>query len=88
VKLWFGNATTEQARRLFERFFPDRPREATDFARRVGDRRVSMAALQDHLLLHRHDPDAAVARASQIAAPPAETPATRLSRPRSKTASV
>jgi chaperone BCS1 len=66
VKLLFGNATSEQAGRLFARFFPDRPHLAGDFAARVEGGRYSMAALQDYLMLHRRDPEEAIRRAGEI----------------------
>ncbi len=66
VKLFFGNATADQARRLFERFFPRHGHRAEDFAGRIEDRRYSMATLQDYLMLHRRDPDQAVRHAGEI----------------------
>src|SRR5260370_20205053 len=56
VKLYFGNATADQARRLFERFFADHARFAEDFAEQIEDRKHSMATLQDFLMLHRKNP--------------------------------
>jgi chaperone BCS1 len=67
VKLWFGNATADQAQRLFERFFPGHGDLARDFAGRVTDRHCSMATLQDYLMLHRHSPEAALQRVHEIA---------------------
>jgi mitochondrial chaperone BCS1 len=66
VKLWFGNATPDQARRFFERFFPQHGRLAHDFAGRVADRKFSMATLQDYLMLHRQLPEEALRRAGEI----------------------
>lgn len=60
VRLFIGDATADQARRLFERFFPDRLDLAEEFACRVGQRKLSMAALQDYLMGHRRDPEGAV----------------------------
>jgi chaperone BCS1 len=68
VKLGFENASADQARRLFERFFPDEPHLAEAFAGRIEDGRHSMAALQDYLMLHRRQPAEAVRRAGEIAA--------------------
>jgi len=68
VKLAFGNATADQARRLFERFFPEDAALAESFAAQIEDERYSMATLQDYLMLHRHDPAAAVRRADEIGA--------------------
>jgi chaperone BCS1 len=84
VKLSFGNATADQARQLFERFFPGRPSLAEDFADRVGNRRHSMATLQDHLMLHGRQPEEAILRLEQIAQP--EDGLARPVRPRSKSA--
>jgi chaperone BCS1 len=66
VRLRVGDATADQARRLFERFFPREPGLAREFAARLGGRGHSMAALQDHLLLHRQDPAGAVRRAGEV----------------------
>ena len=66
VKLSFGNATADQARRLFERFFPEQIALAWDFAGRIEDRKFSMATLQDYLMLHRRSPAEAVRRANEI----------------------
>ncbi|HYV36587.1 MAG TPA: hypothetical protein VE988_12820 [Gemmataceae bacterium] len=62
----FGNATVDQAARLFERFFPAQAHLACEFARLIGDRQCSMAALQDYLMLHRHDSEEALGNASDL----------------------
>jgi chaperone BCS1 len=67
VQLWFGNATADQARRLFERFFPERVDLARHFEERVEERQWSMAALQEYLMLHRRNPEAALRRMHEIA---------------------
>lgn len=54
----FRSATTQQAAALFKRFFPE-----ADDALVAGitiPRNVSMAALQGHYIIHKHDPQAAV----------------------------
>ncbi len=66
VKLAFENATADQARRLFERFFPEHAHRSEEFAGSIEDRRYSMATLQDYLMLHRRDPEEAVGRVSAI----------------------
>jgi mitochondrial chaperone BCS1 len=66
VKLAFENATADQARQLFERFFPQHVHLADDFARLIEDGKFSMATLQDYLMLHRRDPEEAVRRANEI----------------------
>lgn len=54
------NADDEQARQIFLRFLgEEHDGLAREFAGRAGDGRFSMAALQEHLLLHRDDPEAA-----------------------------
>ena len=64
------DATVEQARRLFLRFFEDRELEADAFGTAAGDQGVSMAALQGHLLRYRNDPDGAVANALDLLSAP------------------
>jgi len=51
-----GNATPEQARQIFLRFFPGFVKEAEMFATNLAmlSREPSMAELQEHLLVHRH----------------------------------
>lgn len=60
VKVFLDNASVEQARRLFEQFFPEHRHLASGFAEQIEDRRHSMAALQNHLMLHHHDPERAI----------------------------
>jgi chaperone BCS1 len=66
VKLSFGHATSDQAGRLYARFFPTHTRLAPDFARAVQSRRYSMATLQDYLMLHRREPEEALKHVSEI----------------------
>ncbi len=66
VKLLFDNATADQARRLFERFFPESAHRASAFAASIADRRFSMATLQDYLMLHRRHPEEAIRLAAEI----------------------
>ena len=71
----FSHATPDQARRLFNRFFSDRLDElgsrldwfACEFAERIPEGQVSMAALQEHLLRHRDSPLEASRAAFQAA---------------------
>jgi chaperone BCS1 len=65
-KIELAHATPDQARRLFIWFFRDSglnhaelAREAEHFATQVPDGKVSMAAIQEHLLRHRRSPEAA-----------------------------
>jgi chaperone BCS1 len=67
-----GNTTSDQARRLFAWFYangndhgngqpdPEVERWAGEFAARVPDGQVCMAAIQEHLLRYRNDPESAV----------------------------
>ncbi|MCI0684322.1 MAG: AAA family ATPase [Gemmataceae bacterium] len=66
VRLSIGNATADQARRLFERFFPERREFAREFAELIEDGRHSMAALQDYLMMYRGDAEGAFNGASQV----------------------
>jgi chaperone BCS1 len=60
-KVEFGNASGDQARRLFLRFFPDELELAKDFAAGVGGGdHYSMADLQKVLLDNRNDPSGAI----------------------------
>jgi chaperone BCS1 len=65
-KVELGHATPDQARRLFLWFYRDcalgqaeLDRQAVRFASQVPEGRVTMAAIQEHLLRHRHTPEAA-----------------------------
>jgi chaperone BCS1 len=58
-RLHLGNAAPGQAAALFRQFFPDSTL-APAFAELAGDSRYSMAALQQHLVVHRDDPRAAI----------------------------
>src|SRR5207247_3077660 len=79
-KIEIGLATRDQARRLFVRFFPQAGREfASGFALAIPDRRLSMSALQTHLIRHAASPESAAAHADELLAnisphsPPAMT---------------
>ncbi len=65
-KIELGYATPDQARRLYLWFFrgcglgqPDLLREAARFAAQVPPGKIGMAAIQEHLLRHRHSPESA-----------------------------
>ncbi len=66
VKMLFGNATRDQAGRLFARFFPRHVQLAGEFADKIDERRFSMATLQDYFMLHRRNPDDALGRLYEI----------------------
>lgn len=63
---YLGNTTSDQARRLFAWFFnagkhdPEVEHWSGAFAARIPEGRVCMAAIQEHLLRYRTDPEAAV----------------------------
>jgi chaperone BCS1 len=58
----FGHATSEQAQRMFQRFFPKADTEdALKFGHATPRNSVSMAVIQDHLLTHKDDPTTALA---------------------------
>ena len=59
-KIEFKNASKDQARRLFLRFFPDEDKLAQNFAAGVGNGQRSMADLQKVLLDNRNDPTGAI----------------------------
>jgi chaperone BCS1 len=61
-KFEFRNADGDMAQRLFERFFPQHKKLATEFGKIVASapRELPMADLQEHLIAHRKDPEAAV----------------------------
>ncbi len=65
VKLHIGNATCNQAERLFANFFPN-----SDLAEQFGaiiiNDKYSMATLQNYLMLHRDSPIEAVRNVSEI----------------------
>lgn len=64
----FRNASPDMARRLFLRFFPERPDLAVEFEKRMLSRvrEYSMAELQEHLIKHRADPVKAVENIAHI----------------------
>jgi chaperone BCS1 len=74
VKLAFGNATADQARRLFERFCPAHTDLAGQFSDRVGECGYSMATLQAYLMLHRRKPERALQRLEELDRLQAGTP--------------
>lgn len=80
VKLFFGRATADQARRLFERFFPNHVHLSHAFAAEIEDGKYSMATLQDFLMLHRRDPEEAVKQADAIEQLQAHGPQSRQAR--------
>ncbi len=56
LDLFIGNASKDQARRLFLQFFPQAETLADNFAQKVASRNLSMAQLQGHLLKFRDNP--------------------------------
>ncbi len=66
VKLYFGNATSDQAARLYTRFFPKHEVLAPKFGGMIENRKYSMATLQDYLMLHRQNPERALEMIGEI----------------------
>jgi mitochondrial chaperone BCS1 len=66
VKLYFGNATQDQAGRLYSRFFPGYLHLAKDFASMIEDRKYSMAVLQNYLQMYKKTPIEAMQRVGEI----------------------
>jgi chaperone BCS1 len=61
-QLEIGNATREQLRRMFARFYSDAdPALAEEFAELVPDNTVAMSAVQSYLIQHAESPRAALA---------------------------
>lgn len=68
-KFYIGNATQEQARSLFMRFFPiASPAVAHKFSSAIPEGELSMAAIQGHLLQYESDMDAAIDNISELVA--------------------
>ena len=64
-----GHATKEQAGRFFARFFPDGDPAVRDyFVDCIPERRLSMSAIQTHLIRYAHDADEAVERLPELLA--------------------
>lgn len=70
VKVGFGNASNQQSEEIFLRMYVDQPSEtekdglkemAKQFASKIPDSDFSPADLQDYLLLHKKNPELAVA---------------------------
>jgi mitochondrial chaperone BCS1 len=73
VQEHFTNASPRQAARLFSHFFPGHtPGLQTAFASCVPPFGLSMAALQQHLLNHKRDPEGAARAAACFGAAPAD----------------
>jgi chaperone BCS1 len=68
-KVYVGHATREQASQLFRRFFPDVSMEvANRFAEKLPLGKVTMSALQTHLLMYADDLDGAIAEVDDMVA--------------------
>jgi chaperone BCS1 len=60
-KLYIGPANREQAQRLFLRFFPEASAESTQaFAQKIPLGKITMSALQTHLLMYADDMHGAI----------------------------
>lgn len=62
----FANASKDQARRLFERFYPNHKYLAKDFEILIDHQKYSMASLQHYLMTHRNDPILAIRNIGEI----------------------
>jgi chaperone BCS1 len=62
----FANASKSQARRLFERFYPNHKYLSKDFEIMIEDHRYSMASLQHYLMTNRNDPFMAIRNIKDI----------------------
>lgn len=61
------NASRDQARRMFSRFFPDAPEFYSDtFANEFSERKLSVAKIQEHLLQYDGNPKGAVSNAYDL----------------------
>jgi mitochondrial chaperone BCS1 len=66
-RMYIGYATREQAKRLYQRFFPTADQSwSNDFAERIPLEYVTMSTLQTHLLMHAEDPQAAIERLDDL----------------------
>ena len=66
-KIYIGYARREQAKRLFQRFFPSTDDHlANFFAESIPDERLSMSSLQMHLLRYSNDVKLAVTRLDEL----------------------
>jgi len=79
VKVHIGHATRRQAVRLFKRFHPHAPEAARLFGEGIPDRRLSMAAIQEHLVRYKESAQETIERLEEL---------TRASAPQGLTASV
>jgi len=51
---------------LFEKFFPGNPHLVGKFVQALPEKVVSMAALQNHLMLYKENPEAAIVEATKL----------------------
>lgn len=65
VKVLIRKASRNQAKKMFMRFYPDHE-GAEDFAYLLPEYELSMAQIQGHLMLHKTDPDGALAGVSKF----------------------
>jgi len=66
VRLAVGNASHYQTREMFNRFYGNENGLVDKFARHIPPGEVSMAALQEHFLRYKDQPDAAVANVGEL----------------------
>jgi chaperone BCS1 len=66
-KIFIGNASNNQAERLFRRFFPNSPADWSQrFAASIPSGKLTMSMLQTHLLMYADDPQMAIDRIDDL----------------------
>ncbi|KAJ1918766.1 Complex III assembly protein translocase and chaperone [Mycoemilia scoparia] len=60
MKVFLGNATPSQMRRMFTRFYPCDEQLAESFVDKIRDKSISTAHLQGHFVFYKHSAKAAV----------------------------
>ena len=68
LKLYIGDASPEQMRRMYLRFYDKQETLATKFVQKVQEegKTLSMAQLQGHFMFHKNDPVAAIDNISKL----------------------
>ncbi|KAJ2519760.1 Complex III assembly protein translocase and chaperone [Coemansia sp. RSA 1939] len=67
VKVFLGNATAYQTRRMFVRFYgPEDASSAEEFSKRLEGHAVSTAQLQGHFVVHKKSAQMAVSHANEL----------------------
>ena len=64
VKMYLGNATSAQCKKLFMKFFPDKEHLVEEF--KIPSGKFSIAIIQDYLMLHQGQAERAIASVESI----------------------